>query len=338
MQDKMESQNCWEPIIHEKEGVINAFVKEALDSLEERLTRTAEGASDEYMVKLEEDEYAKAVKILTDTYAECPYMKHIQDALDKPDFIWDSLFIEDIGPDAVNKWYRNPLKADIQAFKKENTIYDAENPYFSYIYKVVLYERYIKFLLEDKKKHQLLIEIDQDRKRWKEREQKEAEADAFIADMEQKLAERKASLDKDDPKEYTFGHNLKDDELEALTECVNEVNMFRTKESVTKEQLKSILDCDPKTILKARSNRLVAHFLDQLSIHHFITNEWQAVVAKNKLILASRKNGYINQNDLSVAVNYLRTNFLEEEYTTIEEYIKELKALREKEKTEKKGK
>ena len=168
----MESQNCWEPVIHEKEGVINAFVKEALDSLEERLTRTAEGASDEYMFKLEEEEYAKAVKILTDTYAECPHVKHIQDALDKPDFIWDSLFIENIGLKNVDKWYRNPLKADIQAFKKDNTIYDAENPYFSYIYKVVLYERYIKFLLEDKKKHQYLIEIDQDRKRWKEREQK----------------------------------------------------------------------------------------------------------------------------------------------------------------------
>lgn len=49
----MESQNCWEAVIHEKESVINAFAKEALDSLEERLMRTAEGASDEYMVKLE---------------------------------------------------------------------------------------------------------------------------------------------------------------------------------------------------------------------------------------------------------------------------------------------
>jgi len=37
-------------------------------------------------------------------------------------------------------------------------------------------------------------------------------------------------------------------------------------------------------------------------------------------------------------VNYLRTHFLEEEYTTIEDYVKNLKALREKEKTEKKGK
>ena len=122
----METQNCWEPVINEKENIIKTFVKDALDSLEERLLRTAEGASDEYMVKLEEDEYAKAVKILTDTYAECPYVKHIQDALDKPDFIWDSLFIENIGLKNVDKWYRNPLKADIQAFKKDNTIYDAD--------------------------------------------------------------------------------------------------------------------------------------------------------------------------------------------------------------------
>ncbi|MBQ2588121.1 MAG: hypothetical protein II576_02580, partial [Prevotella sp.] len=88
----MESQNCWEPVINEKEKVINDFVEVALTSLEERLMRTAEGVSDEYMVKLEEEEYAKAVKILTDTYAECPYVRRIQDTLDKPDFIWDSLF------------------------------------------------------------------------------------------------------------------------------------------------------------------------------------------------------------------------------------------------------
>ena len=33
----METQNCWEPVINEKENIIKTFVKEALDSLEERL-------------------------------------------------------------------------------------------------------------------------------------------------------------------------------------------------------------------------------------------------------------------------------------------------------------
>ena len=331
-------ENCFEPVINEKQKQIDAFVKEALDNLEERIERISVGASDEYMAKLEEEEYAKAISILTDVYAECPVMQCIKDALNKPDYIWDSTFIESIGKENVHKWYHTTLNGSIKDFKHDNTIYDEDNPYLSYIYKVVLYEKYAKILLDRIEQRKKIRSFDENVRKQKEKTQMELEIDAFINDMEQKLAERKAALDKDEPKEYTFGHNLKDGEIEALTKCVNEVNMFRTKECVTEDQLKSILDCHPKTIFKARSNRLVAHFFDQLSIHHFITNEWQAVIAKNQLIMASRKKGCINQNDLSVAVNYLRTNFLEEEYTTIEEYIKELKTLREKEKNEKKGK
>lgn len=341
----MESQNCWEPVIHEKEGVINAFVKEALDSLEERLTRTAEGVSDEYMVKLEEEEHAKAVKILTDTYAECPHVKHIQDALDKPDFIWDSLFIENIGPDAVNKWYRNPLKADIQTFKKDNTIYDTEHPYFSYIYKVVLYERYIKFLLEDKKKHQLLIKIVEEERRFKEREQKqkEAEADAFIADMEQRLAERKAQTKKGKettkgatgktpsvtpqdttPTLPTFEHVLTDTQLEHLTSIINELHVFR-EENITIEQIKSIFACSPTVILKSKNNRLLAHMFDQLSRREYITEDWQAVIARNMLFKSSQKDDFLNQNDLSTATNCVQDMDKSGSYIKLETYIKNLK-------------
>ena len=339
----MDTQNCWEPVINEKENIIKTFVKDALDSLEERLIRTAEGASDEYMVKLEEDEYAKAVKILTDTYAECPHVKHINDALDKPDFIWDSLFIENIGLKNVDKWYRNPLKADIQAFKKDNTIYDAENPYFSYIYKVVLYEKYAKFLLEDKKKHKLLIEIDQDRKRWKEREQKEAEADAFIADMEQKLAERKAQAKKgkettkgttgktpsvtppdSTPTLPTFEHVFTDTQLEHLASIVNELHIFR-EENITTEQMKSIFNCSPTVILKSKNNRLLAHLFDQLSRREYITEDWQAVIARNRLFKSSQKDDFLNQNDLSTATNKVQDMEKSSNYTRLETYIKELK-------------
>ena len=341
----MESQNCWEPVIHEKESVINAFVKEALDSLEERMARTAEGASDEYMVKLEEDEYAKTIKIQTDTYAECPHVKHIQDALDKPDFIWDSLFIENIGPDAVNKWYRNPLKADTQAFKKDNTIYDAENPYFSYIYKVVLYERYAKFLLEDKKKHLFLIEIAEEERRFKEKEQKEAEADAdaFIADMEQKLAERKVQAKKSPlpksgmkvttptatPQETppalpNFEHTLSDKQMVHLASIINELPIFR-EENITVEQIKSIFNCSPTVILKSKNNRLLAHLFDQLSRRKYITEDWQAVIARNKLFKSSQKDDFLNQNDLSTATNKVQDMEKSASYLKLETYIKELK-------------
>ena len=339
----MESQNCWEPVIHEKEGVINAFVKEALDSLEERLTRTAEGASDEYMVKLEEEEYAKAVKILTDTYAECPHVKHIQDALDKPDFIWDSLFIENIGPDAVNKWYRNPLKADIQAFKKDNTIYDAENPYFSYIYKVVLYEKYAKILLDRIEQRKKIRSFDDNVRKQKEKAQMELEIDAFIADMEQKLADRKTQTKKEKvttkgttgktpsvtppdstPTLPTFEHVLTDTQLEHLTSIVKELHIFR-EEDITTEQIKSIFNCSPTVILKSKNNRLLAHLFDQLSRREYITEEWQAVIARNMLFKSSQKDDFLNQNDLSTATNKLLTMEKSEKYNKLEVFIKNLK-------------
>ena len=140
-------QNCFEPVIDEKQKRIDAFVEDAFSSLEERIKRTAEGTSDEYMAKMEEEEYAKTVSILTDVYAECPVMVCIKDALNKPDYIWDSTFIESIGKENVNKWYRTTLNGDINEFKRDITIYDEDNPYLSYIYKVVLYEKYALFLL-----------------------------------------------------------------------------------------------------------------------------------------------------------------------------------------------
>ena len=219
-------QNCFEPVINEKQKQIDAFVEDALNSLEERIERISVGASDDYMAKLEDEEYAKAISILTDVYAECPVMQCIKDALNKPDYIWDSTFIESIGKENVHKWYHTTLNGSIKDFKLDNTIYDEDNPYLSYIYKVVLYEKYALFLLGRIERRKTLRSIDEKMRKQKEKAQMEVETDAFIADMEQKLAERKAALDKDDTKEYTFGHNLKDVEIEVLTECVNEVNIL----------------------------------------------------------------------------------------------------------------
>lgn len=336
-------QNCYEPVINEKEQVIKSFADDEFNSLENRIIRTAEGTSDAFMIKLEEEEYAKTMMILEAIYHDCPIMKHIKDALDKPDFIWDSLFIENIGPDTTGKWYHNTLKTDLAAFKKDNTIYDEDFPYFSYIYKVVLYERYAKFLLEDKKKHKYRIEIDEEMRRYHERERKDAETEAFIADMEQKLTERKdnskkkmkpatnssGSLQPTPPKKEdsgmpTFDYTLTDKQIEHLTSIVNELHIFRG-DDVTDEQLKSILDCSPTVILKSKNNRLLAHLFDQLSRREYITENWQAVIARNMLFKSSQKDDYLNQNDLSTATNKLQDMDMTGNYSKLEIYIKDLK-------------
>lgn len=213
----------------------------------------------------------------------------------------------------------------------------------SLIYKVVLYERYVKFLLDDKKKHQLLIGVIEEERRYKEREQKEAEADAFIANMEQKLAERKTH-DKKSPmtKKWTkvttpstkptetppalpsFEHTLSDKQMVHLTSIINELPIFR-EENITVGQIKSIFNCSPTVILKSKNNRLLAHLFDQLSRREYITEDWQAVIARNKLFKSSQKDDFLNQNDLSTATNKLLTMEKSEKYNKLEVFIKNLK-------------
>ena len=324
--DTQEVQNCWEPIIHEKEKVINAFVNDELQRLMDVLEETSVGVSYEYMIGKEQEEYAKTVKCLSDIYNKCPPMKHIKDALDKPDFIWDSLFIEDIGKDDVSKWYRNPLNADIKMFRKENTIYDEENPYLSYIYKVLLFERYKRFLREDLKKRKMLLVFDKDLSRW---EQNRSQDRKNIQVPKGKSIITPAAMPSTTPPDMpaalpTFEHTLTDRQMSHLTSIINELHIFR-EENITTEQLKSIFACSPVVTLHSKNNRLLAHLFDQLSRRDYITENWQVVIAKNRLFKSSQKDNFLNQNDLSTATNKLLTMEKSDKYTKLEVYIKNLK-------------
>ena len=171
-------------------------------------------------------------------------MQCIKDALNKPDYLWDSTFIESIGKENVHKWYHSTLNGSIKDFKHDNTIYDEDNPYLSYIYKVVLYEKYALFLLGRIEQRKTLRSIDEKMRKQKEKAQMEVEIDAFIADIEKKLTERKESDKKDEkqvespkkdqkiappttpPARPTFNHKLSDKQIEHLTAIVNDLHIL----------------------------------------------------------------------------------------------------------------
>jgi hypothetical protein len=64
---------------------------------------------------------------------------------------------------------------------------------------------------------------------------------------------------------------------------------------------------------------------DQLSRREYITEEWQAVIARNMLFKSSQKDDFLNQNDLSTATNKLLTMEKSEKYNKLEVFIKNLK-------------
>lgn len=125
--------------------------------------------------------------------------------------------------------------------------------------------------------------------------------------------------------ENPFESVLTDGQIAYLADCINDVKMFNT--SVTPEELKAIFACKPKAILRSNNNRLIAFFFSGLSDRELITPNWQSVIANYQLFLSKDKSRekYINQSDLSSATNQIRDIGVEGKYTTINNYLKQVK-------------
>lgn len=125
--------------------------------------------------------------------------------------------------------------------------------------------------------------------------------------------------------ENPFESVLTNGQIAYLADCINDVKMFNT--SVTPEELKAIFACKPKAILRSNNNRLIAFFFSGLSDRELITPNWQSVIANYQLFLSKDKSRekYINQSDLSSATNQIRDIGVEGKYTTINNYLKQVK-------------
>lgn len=295
---------------------MNYFIHEALWTLEDTLERKTEVLSAQEEVKVERSEYFRAIDELAAIYDKYPAVRSIKDYMHLQNFIWESTFLESITMEEKRKWFHSHSLASYGDFCKDNTIFDQSFPYFSVVYKVVVYERYVNYL----------------KQRWEARVLKAleitrevlAESNRTKMQTSGKTEGKIQPVDKEPT--YTFEHTLNDNQIKSLVGCVNEVKMFKGEE-VTFEQLKAIFDCNFIIPLESNNNRLIAHFFDRLSYRNYITENWQVVIAKNKFFFSSKNNTFLNQNDIATAVHDVRKYCSEGKYAIINRYINGLKAL-----------
>ncbi|MDD2243290.1 MAG: hypothetical protein PHY69_01400 [Dysgonamonadaceae bacterium] len=88
-------------------------------------------------------------------------------------------------------------------------------------------------------------------------------------------------------------------QIELLTRCINEVQMF--SEVISEKTLNDIISCTLSKPLKTRNNRLLVYFFSALDDRSLITRNWQSVIDKNRMFLSSRKGTPLTQTDLSSA-------------------------------------
>ena len=215
-------------------------------------------------------------------------------------FIWETSFIENLTPEVRKKYVDFHYESfDDKLYFENPASYDDLLPYFSNIIRFVVYSKY----LEDLQK--------------KEEERLPPPITITTAELKESISPKKI-IGKENP----FNCKLDKNAIRLLTGCVNEARIFTTE--ITPEILDDFFYCRLTGALKSNNNRLLAYFMMKLSMYEYITHEWQSVIANNKLILAPKKEKYLNNSDLSSANDNIKY-ILPKKSEIIDNYVKQLK-------------
>lgn len=289
-------------------------INHAYETLERSIYMKFQYLNMEQVEELERQEYIRTADELASLYMSYSVLSEIQRCYFIHDFFWESGFYETLKPDEKRKYLLfSPFSFDYSRYEQDNTVYDEELPYFSVVVKAVVLERYSAYLRKKK----------EDRTQTETQPQQEQEVQKPTTNTEFPIKAVPPIAETENP----FESVLNDEQIECLSDCINEVKMFNA--SVTPDDLKAILHCNPNTILRSNNNRFIAFFFAGLSDRYLITPKWQSVIANHKLFLFKdkTKDKFLNQSDLSTATNYIRDVGITGKLAIIDKYLKQVKKL-----------
>lgn len=120
-----------------------------------------------------------------------------------------------------------------------------------------------------------------------------------------------------------FKSTLNKKQIELLVECIDKIKVLEI--TVTIDTMQQILSCTTKQPLKiaSKKNKLLIYLFNELNKRCYITNNWQAVCAQNKIFLTSEKGIFLNQDIISTTVNTFQTDPPKDSHI-IDNYFKQL--------------
>lgn len=272
-------------IYHRLQIFINSFVNSRLGEAQKLFDLKSEYWDDKILLTHIQEEIHKTSCELVDLHQKYPILHIISDFPDLKNVLWESTFIESLTSDERKK-YRNSenIILSFEELKNDVAIYDNKIPYFSKIISTIYLTEYIAFLQSKLPKEKGIIV---------------------------------SAIGKTD-----FETHFVPAQIELLTRCINEVQMF--SEVISEKTLNDIFTCNLSKPLKTRNNRLLVYFFSALDDRSLITRNWQLVIDKNRLFLSSRKGTPLTQTDLSSA-NLEIKGISPKGSEIIDKYLKELK-------------
>jgi len=282
--------------------LIDRCIKQDYDAVKEAFSMKKAYFNADQRIDYIRKEIFRVTEELVSINQKVPALKSIAFDWHTPNFVWETSFYENITIVERKKYIAFSYDSFEDKQYIENSIsYDESLPYFSDIIKLLVYSQYLEDL--QKAENELLPP---------------PASKETTTEPQQEEASPKKIIGKDNP----FNCTLNNSEIRLLADCVNEAHIFTTE--ITPQILEDFFYCRLAGALKSTNNRLLAYFMMRLSVHDYITYEWQSVVANNNLVLAPLKEKYLNASDLSTAndnIKYISPKKSE----IIDKFIKQLK-------------
>ena len=254
-------------------------------------------------------EYIRITDELSSIYLNYPALTCVEEYYNDDDFLWESTFFESLTKEQKQKYTSFSVSSfEYAKYIETHTSYNNVLPMFSYLVDAILYERYAKYLM---------VEIE--RIELTEVQTVPSRSSILIND---ELCGQKNKPVIVGKKTTPFQSDFTDEQIDILTACINEIQLFTT--CISPKILKDFFACKLKGVLKSNNNRQLAYLMQSLNLRGFITDEWQSAIARNELVLGKTKDTPLTRTDLSTATDQINMK-QPKGWETIDKYLKQLK-------------
>ena len=254
-------------------------------------------------------EYIRITDELSSIYLNYPTLTCVEKYYTDDNFLWESTFFESLTKKQKQKYTSFSVSSfEYTKYIDRHTSYDDALPMFSYLVDAILYERYAKYLMAEIERIELT-----------EVQTVQSCSSVLINDEPCEQKKKPVIVGKGiNP----FQSEFTDEQIEILTACINEIQLFTTH--ISAKILKDFFACKLKGVLKSNNNRQLAYLMQSLNLRGFITDEWQSAIARNELVLGKTKDTPLTRTDLSTATDQINMK-QPKGWETIDKYLKQLK-------------
>ena len=289
--------------------ILNYCITQTYNVLIGNILRKKSCVSNMQFKEILQKEYIRITDDLFSIYLNYPALTCVEKYYTDDNFLWESTFFESLTKEQKQKYTSFSVSSfEYAKYIETHTLYNDVLPMFSNLVDAILYERYAKYLMAEIERNEL-SEV-------------------------QNTQHRLSSLVNDEPCEQTkrlviigketnpFQSDFTDEQIEILTACINEIQLFTT--CISSKILKDFFACKLKGALKSNNNRQLAYLMQSLNLRGFITDEWQSAIARNELVLGKTKDTPLTRTDLSTATDQINMK-QPKRWETIDKYLKQLK-------------